>query len=551
MNEALLAPRERLHTLPDGLPEKTLGYWVAAWMIDNLTQPNGPKAGNAFQPTPGQINFLLHFYEVDENGRFLYRHGVRRLAKGSGKSPFAAALALAELLGPVRLDDFDDDALGGVIGKPVSMPLVHVVATSERQTANTMRMVRAFCNKKTKLAAKYSLDPGKTYIDTPKAGRLEQVTSSAHTLEGAEVSFQVADETEHWTPGLGGPELMATMRQNASKSLGSRVVETSNAWIPGQQTVAESTFDSWCDQEDGLTRGDMKILYDARIAPANTSLTNDPKKGEISLREGLSFVYEDCPWVDLKTIEEQIWSPEYPESRSRRFFLNRPNAAEHSWCPLDAWVLLSDKKRKVEDGEDIVMFFDGSKSNDHTALVGCCMSDGHIFKIGHWRPLRSTKNVDVAAVDAGVRLAFERWHVIAFWADVREWESFVRVAWPEDYGKDLICHAVKGGMSASPIAWDMRSHAYQFAEAAETARTEIDQKAFTHDGDSALGEHVSNCRENEYRGLISVKKESPKSQRKIDLAVCMIGARMLYRQVKKSPEWEKLSKGPGKWEILI
>ena len=106
-------------------------------------------------------------------------------------------------------------------------------------------------------------------------------------------------------------------------------------------------------------------------------------------------------------------------------------------------------------------------------------------------------------------------------------------------------------MSASPIAWDMRSHAYQFAEAAETSRTEIDQKAFTHDGDSALGEHVSNCRENEYRGLISVKKESPKSQRKIDLAVCMIGARMLYRQVKKSPEWEKLSKGPGKWEILI
>ena len=84
MSEALLAPRERLHTLPDGLPERTLGYWVAAWMIDNLTQPNGPKAGNAFQPTPGQINFLLHFYEVDENGRFLYRHGVRRLAKDPG-----------------------------------------------------------------------------------------------------------------------------------------------------------------------------------------------------------------------------------------------------------------------------------------------------------------------------------------------------------------------------------------------------------------------------------------------------------------------------------
>ena len=97
----------------------------------------------------------------------------------------------------------------------------------------------------------------------------------------------------------------------------------------------------------------------------------------------------------------------------------------------------------------------------------------------------------------------------------------------------------------------MRSHAYQFAEAAETALTEIREKVFTHDGSAALGEHVANCRVNEYRGRFSVKKESPKSPRKIDLAVCMIGARMLYRAVKGSPEWAALHDEDGGWSVMF
>ena len=64
-------------------------------MMENLIQPNGPKAGQPFTPTDGQVEFLLHFYAVNENGEWLYSHAARRLAKGSGKSPFAAAVALA------------------------------------------------------------------------------------------------------------------------------------------------------------------------------------------------------------------------------------------------------------------------------------------------------------------------------------------------------------------------------------------------------------------------------------------------------------------------
>ena len=465
-------------------------------------------------------------------------------------SPFAAALCLFELLGPCRFDGFDRHEPFGVRAKPMSMPLVQIVATSESQTANTIRMVRAFCQKKGHLARKYDLEVAKTFIETPGGGKLQQMTSSAHSMEGGEVSFVVGDELEHWLPAQGGPAMLQTIQQNAAK-MGGRFMGTCNAWVPGEQSSAEAIFDAWCDQEDGLTRGKTKILYDARIAPPNTVLTDEPEEGQVGLTEALKYVYEDCPWVNLESIKEQIWSPEYPESRSIRFFLNRPNAAEASWITLEEWTLLRKPDREVKKGEPIVMFFDGSKSNDHTALVGCCMEDGHIFKIGHWKPEGALKVVNVAAVDAAVRKAFNDYDVVAFWADVREWESFTRTAWPEEFGENLILPAVRGGMSASPIAWDMRSHAYQFAEAAETAFTEIQQQTFTHAGDSALGEHVSNCRVNEFKGRWSVKKESPKSSKKIDLAVCMIGARMLYRHVKASKEWADRCRPVGEWSILF
>lgn len=465
-------------------------------------------------------------------------------------SPFAAALCLFELLGPCRFDGFDRHEPFGVRAKPMSMPLVQIVATSESQTANTIRMVRAFCQKKGPLARKYDLEVAKTFIETPGGGKLQQMTSSAHSMEGGEVSFVVGDELEHWLPAQGGPAMLETIQQNAAK-MGGRFMGTCNAWVPGEQSSAEAIFEAWCDQEDGLTRGKTKILYDARIAPPNTVLTDEPEEGQVGLTKALEYVYEDCPWVNLESIKEQIWSPEYPESRSIRFFLNRPNAAEASWITLEEWTQLRKPDRKVEPGERIVMFFDGSKSNDHTALVGCCMEDGHIFKIGHWKPEKPLGVVNVAAVDAGVRKAFDTYNVVAFWADVREWESFTRTAWPEDFGDRLIVPAVRGGMSASPIAWDMRSHAYQFAEAAETAFTEIQQQTFTHDGDSALGEHVSNCRVNEFKGRWSVKKESPKSSKKIDLAVCMIGARMLYRHVKNSKEWADLTAPRGEWKVFM
>ena len=60
---------------------------------------------------------------------------------------------------------------------------------------------------------------------------------------------------------------------------------------------------------------------------------------------------------------------------------------------------------------------------------------------------------------------------------------------------------------------------------------EIIEGAFTHDDNAAVARHMGNARryETKWNGAISVKKETPNSMNKIDAAVCVIGARMVYR----------------------
>ena len=533
-------PVERLSTLPDWPWDplskeapRTLGYQAAGWAEHWLFQPNGPRSGRRFQLTPGQLVFWLWWYAIDDDGSWLFNHSVRRLAKGSGKSPFAAVQALAEFCAPVRPVEAVETVPGRAVGVPVDLPWVQIAATAASQTKNTMRMVRAFAPKKSEVVQRFGLDPGKeTYYKLPE-GTLEVITSSASAAEGAEASFVVADETEHWTPSRGGPELAATLADNLAKS-GSRMLETCNAWVPGQDSVAEASWEGWLAQEEGRTRGQTKILYDAVLAPPDTDMA-DPD----SLRPALEHVYADCPWVDVDTIMERIWSPRSKPEDSRRKYLNRPTAAADAWVTPDEWARLADPSVEVAAGEPVVMFFDGSKSRDATALVGCRLDDGHVFTLGVWEPDPNDpdETVNVAEVDLTVRQTMDRLDVVAFFADVREWEQFALTTWPQEFGDDLKVWAAPNGRPAQAVAWDMRGHSYEFAKATEACHAEIVEGGFTHDGDSRVARHVANARRRPYRDAVAIGKESPDSPRKIDAAVCVIGARMMRRMVLGSKKW--------------
>lgn len=516
-----------------------MGWEVVKAATKYLRQPNGPRAGQRFEFTNNQIRFLLWWYSVDEAGNWLFHRAVRRLAKGSGKSPFAALWAIAEFCFPVRLYDFDSKALGGCVGRPVEMPLVQIAATAESQTANTMRMVRAFAPKGSRLVRDFHLDPGKTMYFKQPEGTLQVITSSSTAAEGAEATAIVGDENEHWLPNNGGVEFSATLEDNLAKS-GSRMMSTCNSWVPGKGSVAEADWKAWCAQEEGLIKGESRILYDARIAPPDTDMAD-----EESLDRALALVYDDCWWVDLRAIKTRIWTATSRADDSERKYLNRPTAALDAWVTQAQVELLFRPDRVVVDGEDVVLFFDGSKSRDATALIGCCVSDGHVFVVDIWEPDPNDDEsvVPVLEVDASVARAFRTWNVVGFFADVREWESFTKVSWPELYKDQLEVMAVPSGKDPQPIAWDMRTHTFEFTQSCELTATEIQEKQFTIDGDARVVRHLTNARRRPNRYGVSIGKETPDSPDKIDGAVCVIGARMVRRLYLNNPKRKKKRSG--------
>ena len=546
----LPGPASRLSTLPEGEPEFTLGWEAILWAESVLIQPNGPRAGNKFRFTRDQMRFLLWWYAMDTDGRWLFHHGVRRLAKGSGKSPFAAVLALIEFCAPVRLARKDARLPGGCKGRPVDMPLVQIAATAESQTANTMRMIRAFAPKGSAVVREHQLDVGKTKFYKNPEGTLEIITSSATAAEGAESTFVVADETEHSKPSNGGPELIATLEDNLAKS-GSRLLETANAWVPGIGSVAEATWDAWVAQEEGRLRGETGILYDARLAPPDTDLSDYD-----DLESALRWIYGDCEWkrgkdglIDVKPIIERIWSPKSKPSESKRKYLNWPTVHEDAWVAPKDWAKLA-RPREITSHEEVVLFFDGSKSRDATAIVGCAVTDGHVF-VPRWtggqtiwepNPSHDTDDVvPVGNVDLAVTEVFERYNVVGFFGDVQEWESFVKIEWPRRHGAHLRVMAVPGGKDPQRIAWDMRSNVMDFTRAAELCEAEILEEGFTHDDHPPLTRHLGNMRRRPNRYGTSVGKESPSSSLKIDAGVCVIGVRMVRRLVLAAAPAKKRS----------
>jgi hypothetical protein len=385
----------------------------------------------------------------------------------------------------------------------------------------------------------YDIEAGKTIFHIPGGGQLMVITSSPTTEEGALVTFAILDQTESFTHSNGGVDLAEVMDRNVAKS-GSRILETSNAWEPGKESVAETTFDAWVSQEEGKLKGKGRILYDCRMAPPDIDWEDIN-----SIKAAVVFAYGDAYWADIEDIvENRILSPRIKLDVSKRYYLNWPESAEDAWTTQQKWSIMADVDFRIEDGDDITMFFDGSRVDDATALVGCHVETGFVFSLGIWEPRGTGRGVPVDEIHAAIRAAKDRWSVRAFFADVKEWEESTKITWREWFEDDLDVWAVPGGRDPQPVAWDMRSHTGEFTQACEMVLSEIDQNAkngngFRHDGDSVLGRHVTNARRRPNRYGISIGKESPKSPNKIDGCVCMIGARHNRRLVLASKSYKE------------
>lgn len=451
------------------------GFEVLEWSHRWLPSPADPRLPLVLSDE--QARFVIDFYEVDAAGVYVYRRAALEAAKGWGKSPLGAVLALAEFAGPVA--------------PPV--PWVQLAACSEDQAiSNTYSLLWAMLSESDGRAARdlgIDLGRGRLYLKANPGAKLEAVSSAWGAREGQRVTFALLDETQRFLKSNGGHRLARVLRRNAAKVDG-RTLELANAPEIGEGSIAEMT-------EAEYEAGAPGILFVAN----RPTVEPTPEMTDEQLGELLRGVYAGAPWVDLGRLLREVRDPGAPWPETLRFFFNLPSSGVLAAVDPVVWRSRA-VTRELRPDETIALGFDGSHSKDGTALCGCTR-DGHLFPIlilerptgagAEWR-------IDRKQVHRALEYVFATYNVGLLFADPWQWQSELDT-WSERWPDRIVEFQTNQTRKMAPTVDRFRS-----------AATE---GHLTHDGDATLTRHVLNARlrpagnDVDGRGLWTLEKAGP------------------------------------------
>ncbi|HVW34729.1 MAG TPA: hypothetical protein VHL53_19505 [Acidimicrobiia bacterium] len=485
----------------------TLGYLVADWIEDHCAIPDGDQAGDRYLLTAEMVRFLIWYYRLDpDTGRLHYERGGQLVRPQKwGKGPFSSAVICAEAAGPVVPAGWDSS--GEPVGRPWATPWIQVTAVSEDQTDNVWRALQPMIELG-EIAADIP-DTGQTRINLAGGGRIEPVTSSAKSRLGQRITFAVQDETHSWTALNGGRKLADNQRRNLA-GMGGRWLETTNAWDPAEESVAQATFESTAPG-----------VYLDDVDPGPGSIRNKRDR-----RRMFRKVYGDSTWVDLDRIDAEAVAliDQGDAGQAERFFANRKRAAEGTAFDADRWAQLADPARVVADGELITVGVDGARWDDALAMIATHVETGHQWPLGIWeRPRNAPADYEhpEAEIDGVLVDAFERFTVTRVYVDPQKIEHLVdrwRGRWnqTDDRQKQRIVEWWTN--RPKPIGYAVRAYT-----AAQTAGD------VSHDGDRTFALHIAHARkqpllvkDDERRPLHTLCKDRKGSQNKIDAAMAAV-----------------------------
>lgn len=305
--------------------------------------------------------------------------------------------------------------------------------------------------------------------------------------------------------------------------------------MPGEDSVAEKMRDTHEKIQEGRAV-DFGFMYDSIEAHSATPL--DPPV----LRVILPLIYGDAHWINVETLILSILDITIGPARSRRMYLNQIVAEEDAVLSPGEWDAIANPDAILKPGDKIVMGFDGSKSDDSTALVAIRVSDRTAFVLCLEEkpegPRGEGWEVNKERVDSVVRHAFNTYDVKAFYADVAYWESHID-SWAEDYRETLIQKATE----RHSVAWDMRTSLQRVTRAHERLLQAVIDGSLKHDGDLRLKRHAMNARRRENVYGVSFSKETRESPKKVDAYAALMIAHEALTDYRTRGKKEKVRTG--------
>ena len=153
------------------------------------------------------------------------------------------------------------------------------------------------------------------------------------------------------------------------------------------------------------------------------------------------------------------------------------------------------RERTLEDGEQVVLGFDGSYRRDATALAACTL-DGFVSVVTWERPdgARPDWKVPRQEVDDAIAEAMERFDVLELACDPPGWHAEIE-GWRESYGNVVVDFPT--------------TERRRMAAACDRFRVAVLEGDLQHDGDPVLARHVGHCVAKETPYGTIVGKEHP------------------------------------------
>lgn len=448
--------------MPDWVVDfPTLGDLVDKWIEQHCRVPDGFSRREPFKMADWQFWCAANHYRVREdaewtpdrpllNQAFVYRRSQVVAPQKTGKGPWAAAVTCVEAVGPSlfagwakRGEAYRCEEHGCPCGwefpyepgEPKGMrhpsPLIQLTATSEEQVDNVYRPLTAMI-RLGPLGELMAAREGFVRIlganDDPDMDRIDVVTASANSRLGNPISFAVQDETGLYTDSNKMRRVAETQRRGAA-GMGGRTLETTNAWDPAENSVAQTTYES--------AAKDVFRFFEQ--PPPSLSYRNKRERRQIH-----EHVYRGSWWVNLDSIEaEAAELMEKDPAQAERFFGNRLVAGLGSWLRDGLWAE-TERAVEVPTGAAVCGGFDGSDSDDWTAIRLETL-DGHRFTPTYgpdqrptvWNPAEWGGSIPRGEVAAAVDEIFDRYDVKRLYCDPRDWQSEIG-DWSLKYGADVV-----------------------------------------------------------------------------------------------------------------
>jgi hypothetical protein len=527
-------------------PLPTLGHEAAEWIEGYCVHGPGDVRGEPVTVTDDFYRFLCRALIVhpvaicgdpdchceDMVGRFVRRINVLSRLKGYAKTEDIAWILHWKLSGLCLPNGWDEE--GNPIASMANSPYIPIAATSDEQAEDTLwGCFQAIALEAPNLS---HLEVQKREVVNPfNRGLAKQVNSSSSRNDGGKPTAIGIDEAHL----LHGQELMdlgkVLERNLAKRNVGQpQMFVATTMFQVGQGSYAESLWDR--------SEKDPQILYDHCQASDHWN-TDDDEQLRSAIKEAAG---DAIGWLNVRQL---MSSYRADPSEGERYWLNRYGGGTNAKLVNIHAMRECPKAPELKSNDIVALGIDGSMYNDNSGVVVCRLSDLSLHYLWHYEPDGTEEDAMAMAMgmDDAVQTAMDALSVTRIYADPPYITEYIS-KWSN------LAARQKSKFKTQVVSW-WTNRSVAMSNATRELVTAINLSNQPHDHSPLLMDHFANAYKKETTNTIMVgdvmmngyvpRKQTPKSVKKVDLAVCAILARQAAVDSIAAGEDKKMKRYPS------